>query len=129
MSEELLMRIQEMAARIEQLETALAECRDAMPEQEDKAIDALMVESIASPDAVPAYVKAVAVQIEREKAELRKDAEKLTPKQMEDFVRLLRNDTLEEAAVKCEDAVKDWFSYGGAVALEAGAKEIRSMKS
>ena len=60
--------------RIEQLETALAKCRDAMPEQTDKAIDALMIESIASPDAVPAYVKAVAVQLERENADLRKDA-------------------------------------------------------
>ncbi len=59
----------EAADRIGQLETALAKCRDAMPEQTDKAIDALMIESIASPDAVPAYVKAVAVQLEREKAE------------------------------------------------------------
>jgi hypothetical protein len=59
----------EAADRVGQLETALAKCRDAMPEQTDKAIDALLVESIASPDAVPAYVKAVAVQLEREKAE------------------------------------------------------------
>jgi hypothetical protein len=56
---------------VEQLEKALARCRDAMPEQADKAIDALMIEAIASPCAVPAYVEAVVVRLQRENAELR----------------------------------------------------------
>ena len=97
-------------------------------------------------------------QLERENAELRKDAEKLTPKQMEDFVRLLRNDALEEAAVKCDalvDHIEQERSYKAAkesettkdiegqlqahrhcsdvrlynCGIEKCAKQIRSMKA
>jgi hypothetical protein len=58
--------------RIEQLETALAKCRDAVstpapgerPEQS-------WSEAIGDPMAVPAYVKETVTRLEREKAELR----------------------------------------------------------
>jgi hypothetical protein len=63
----------ESADRIEQLETALAECRDAMPSPAPgERPEQSWSEAIGDPLAVPAYVKEVVARIERENAELRK---------------------------------------------------------
>lgn len=65
------------ATKIEQLETALAECRDAMPSPAPgECPEQSWSEAIGDPLAVPAYVKETLARLERENAELRKDADR-----------------------------------------------------
>jgi hypothetical protein len=58
------------------------------------------------------------------------DGTQVTPQELQAFAAIIRQHTLEEAAVKCDGEADNWFaSIAGQDACKDCAKEIRSLKT